>query len=48
MAAALATSRYWAEEREFDYVPGAERALERAEPAGWTVVSLQRDWATVF
>ncbi len=35
-------------EREFDYVAGAERALEEAERRGWTVVSIKRDWATVF
>ena len=35
-------------EREFDYVAGAERALEEAKANGWTVVSVKRDWATVF
>jgi phosphoserine phosphatase len=35
-------------EREFDYTTGAERALERAEADGWTVVSVRDDWATVF
>ena len=35
-------------EREFDYVKGAERALERAQAEGWTVVSVKNDWATVF
>src|SRR4051794_16223491 len=35
-------------EREFDYVSGAERALERAQAAGWTAVSMKDDWATVF
>jgi phosphoserine phosphatase len=35
-------------EREFDYVSGAERALERAAESGWTVVSIKNDWATVF
>jgi phosphoserine phosphatase len=35
-------------EREFDYVAGAERALEQAEAQGWTVVSVKNDWATVF
>jgi hypothetical protein len=34
--------------REFDYVSGAERALERASRNGWTVVSIKNDWATVF
>jgi phosphoserine phosphatase len=35
-------------EREFDYVKGAERALEQAKSDGWTVVSVKDDWATVF
>jgi len=35
-------------EREFAYVSGAERALDRAATSGWTVVSMKDDWATVF
>ena len=35
-------------EREFDYVAGAERSLEQAQAQGWTVISIRRDWATVF
>lgn len=35
-------------DREFDYVAGAEHALEQAHIQGWTVVSLKNDWATVF
>jgi phosphoserine phosphatase len=35
-------------EREFDYVSGAEQALERARGNGWTVVSIKNDWAKVF
>jgi phosphoserine phosphatase len=35
-------------EREFDYVAGAERALEQARAAGWTIVSIEDDWADVF
>ena len=35
-------------EREFDYVKGAETALERARAEGWTVVSVKEDWTTVF
>lgn len=35
-------------EREFDYVSGAERALERAAERGWTVVSMKDDWHRVF
>lgn len=35
-------------EREFDYVAGAEDALQRAKERSWTVVSIKDDWATVF
>lgn len=35
-------------EREFDYTTGAEQALETAQKEGWTVVSMQHDWAEVF
>jgi phosphoserine phosphatase len=35
-------------EREFDYIGGAEQALERAATQHWTVVSIKNDWATVF
>ena len=35
-------------EREFAYTAGAETSLERASADGWTVVSIKRDWATVF
>jgi phosphoserine phosphatase len=35
-------------EREFDYRAGAEDALQRAADRSWTVVSIARDWATVF
>jgi phosphoglycolate phosphatase-like HAD superfamily hydrolase len=35
-------------QREFDYVAGAEVALETAEQQNWTVVSIQNDWAQVF
>jgi hypothetical protein len=34
--------------REFDYVAGAEKVLERAKAQGWTVISIKNDWATVF
>jgi phosphoserine phosphatase len=34
--------------REFDYTAGAEQALQQAHSNGWTVVSIDRDWATVF
>ena len=35
-------------DREFDYVAGAERVLELAKTEGWTVTSMQSDWAEVF
>ena len=35
-------------DREFDYVAGAEKALEGAAAKGWAVVSVRDDWATVF
>ena len=35
-------------DREFDYTVGAEQALERADAIAWTVISIKRDWATVF
>jgi phosphoserine phosphatase len=35
-------------EREFNYTAGAETSLERADAEAWTVVSIKRDWATVF
>ncbi len=35
-------------EREFDYVDGAEDALELRRAHGWTVVSMRDDWLRVF
>jgi hypothetical protein len=35
-------------DREFDYVAGAEKALDKAKNSGWTVVSMKSDWNTVF
>jgi phosphoserine phosphatase len=35
-------------EREFDYTSGAEQALAKADASGWTVVSVKKDWTTVF
>jgi hypothetical protein len=35
-------------EREFAYTAGAERSLAQAGAEGWTVVSVENDWATVF
>jgi phosphoserine phosphatase len=35
-------------DREFDYVSGAERALEQADKTGWTVASIKNDWTRVF
>jgi phosphoserine phosphatase len=34
--------------REFDYTTGAEQALQVARSNGWTVVSINGDWAAVF
>ncbi|MDT5194820.1 MAG: hypothetical protein QOH20_1574 [Mycobacterium sp.] len=34
--------------REFDYVAGAEKALELAKTRGWTVASMRDDWTHVF
>jgi phosphoserine phosphatase len=34
--------------REFDYTTGAEQALQQGRTNGWTVVSINDDWATVF
>jgi phosphoserine phosphatase len=34
--------------REFAYDTGAEKALAEAAERGWTIVSMQHDWATVF
>ena len=35
-------------EREFAYRAGAEHAVQAASEAGWVVVSVKDDWATVF
>jgi phosphoserine phosphatase len=35
-------------EREFDYTAGAEESLARAQDDRWTVVSMKKDWNTVF
>ena len=35
-------------DREFDYVAGAEKALELAGSDGWSIASICNDWATVF
>jgi phosphoglycolate phosphatase-like HAD superfamily hydrolase len=35
-------------QREFEYVAGAEKSLDLAKDYGWTVVSMKRDWKTVF
>jgi phosphoserine phosphatase len=36
------------EVREFGYVKGAEKSLEKASKLGWTVVSMKDEWTTVF
>lgn len=35
-------------EREFDYIPGAEKAIEAVNKNGWTAISIQKDWQKVF
>jgi hypothetical protein len=35
-------------DREFDYTAGAEQSLEQAAKERWTVVSVDKDWGTVF
>jgi hypothetical protein len=35
-------------DREFDYVAGAEQALDQAREKDWTVVSMKDDWTSVF
>jgi phosphoglycolate phosphatase-like HAD superfamily hydrolase len=35
-------------DREFDYIAGAEDALERARAQDWTIISIKNDWAAVF
>lgn len=35
-------------DREFAYQTGAEDVLNRAQALGWTVISMQSDWTTVF
>ena len=35
-------------DREFAYTSGAEQALKKADTGGWTVVSMKKDFATVF
>ena len=35
-------------DREFDYLVGAEQAIQLASTRGWTVVSIKDDWTTVF
>lgn len=36
------------EQREFAYTAGAERIFDLASEAGWVVVSMRDDWATIF
>ena len=35
-------------EREFEYVAGAEKAIDTVKTQGWTAVSIKRDWRSVF
>jgi len=34
--------------REFDYIAGAETALQAAQTSGWNIVSMKHDWVTIF
>ena len=34
--------------REFAYTAGAERALDLAAQAGWSVASMRNEWSSVF
>jgi phosphoserine phosphatase len=36
------------DEREFAYTDGAEQALDQAARDAWTVISVKKDWTTVF
>jgi len=36
------------ETREFAYMAGAEDALTTAQKSDWTIVSMKRDWRTIF
>ena len=35
-------------DREFDYTAGAEHILDLAKTQGWPIVSIKKDWKTVF
>lgn len=35
-------------DREFDYVTGAEKVLDKAKSNDWTIASIRNDWKTVF
>jgi phosphoserine phosphatase len=35
-------------QHEFNYVAGAEKAVDKATRQGWTIVSMKNDWETVF
>jgi phosphoglycolate phosphatase-like HAD superfamily hydrolase len=34
--------------REFDYIAGAEKALDESRSRGWPVVSMKQDWSLIF
>ncbi len=36
------------DDREYDYIQGAENSLVKAKELGWTIVSTKNDWNTVF
>jgi hypothetical protein len=35
-------------DREFDYIAGAEKAIDAAQGQDWTAISIRRDWQRVF
>jgi phosphoglycolate phosphatase-like HAD superfamily hydrolase len=35
-------------QREFDYVAGAEHAIDEAKSQEWPIISMRTDWATIF
>ena len=36
------------DDREYDYIQGAENSLVKAKELGWTIVSMKNDWNSVF
>lgn len=34
--------------REFDYIAGAEKALDESRSRGWSIASMKQDWSCIF